>query len=391
MSIRIYRIMLLALAAALVTSCGDDGGSQVNLPPDTRIVIGPQQGGTSSFQVEIHWTGDDPDGRVDAYEFAWLSGPAPMNGLDTLLTWEYTKSTDSVFTVLADSCCIPGGRYHSYTFFVRAIDDNGERDPSPESRSFTATTILPRAEFTYPTGGFRHELPGCVKLKWTGTDEDGKVVEYRIGKKTYFTAPIGEPPDLEDPTRWTDWTTDTELTDRLEQVHPDNPWTFFIQAKDDAGAVETLFDWGRNAMEIIIDETAVNLPDITLECRRGSTYVGGGELLGSVGFGADTTAWDVPIEVTVGDTICFRATYEEGYYADEVTHVRFLVNDPGEPGGWDSADPAAGFTDYPAAGETYFRVQAYNNRLYVWVKDDYCLYGSTRRIWMTVRGVWPSE
>ena len=63
------RILVPALAAlVLFPGCGSE--DHVNEPPTARLVSAPPEGSEVSFRVSFTWTGTDPDGRVDRFEYA---------------------------------------------------------------------------------------------------------------------------------------------------------------------------------------------------------------------------------------------------------------------------------------------------------------------------------
>jgi len=93
----------------------------------------------------------------------------------------------------------------------------------------------------------------------------------------------------------------------------------------------------------------------------------------------------VPINVTAGDRLCFRAVeFRPGRYATKVTHIAFLENDPGKPGSWRDATKDENLA-YPE-GDEIFTVQVGMNYVFVWVKDDYCEFGSTAMAYIIISG-----
>jgi len=157
----------LALAlAALVAGCGGVKGTLVpNLPPETVVFVsGPVD--TLNHVVHLRWFGSDPDGRVARYEFRWVypTGQSPA-GYDSSL-WIPTLRTDSTFTLYT-----PAG-YSMPTFVVRAVDDQGEPDPTPARETFQFTNQPPTVRLTnlpLPT-----TFP-VVTISWTASDPDGDI------------------------------------------------------------------------------------------------------------------------------------------------------------------------------------------------------------------------
>jgi hypothetical protein len=382
------KLLLTPLITALgfiFYSCGDDGGP--NIAPDTEIVSGPDP--TGEYRVPIEWAGSDPDGYVVAYETAWHSGPLDSGDLDTLLVWELTEAVLDTFEVLADSGCGELICQRGNTFFVRAIDNDGAKDRTPASLSFTATTTPPRSRIIFPPrdeGVLDVLSPNCVKIRWEGIDDDGEAVEFRVARKPYSEFPAGDPPSFDDPTKWSEWSTDTEITVWPLYPLPDGDgWSFFIQARDNAGAVETDFSGVRNHIRVFVQEDWQNLPNVQVSIYEGPCFRKGGAFVDSRSTLADTTQMDVPVDIAVGDTICFRASFWPGAFASKVTHIQYQWNDSGSPTTWRSTTDQGNW-DHPL-GDAVYTVPSGTRTMYVWVKDDYCLFGTPRRAYIKIRGV----
>lgn len=380
------RVLALALAiCAAVFSCGNDEGP--NLAPDTLLTSAPPQGSESSYRVAMAWAGSDADGEVVGYEIAWRDGIVQSAAFDSL-SWEAVDVDDSTFTVAADTCPVVGATcHHTHTFFVRAVDNDGAKDPSPAYVGFDATTLTPRSRITFPpreSGQFSVTLPTCVTIGWEGHNGEntGDAAAYRVARKKYEDTPVHQRPPEGD-TRWSPWSAAKALTITLLPTDPDDPWSFYVQAKDEAGAIENVFEDGRNHIVVYVDQSLDSRPFVSLSCVRGPCSAGGRKQLGYRST-ADTAAFDVQLNVDVGDTICFRAGAIPGEYAEEITHISFLVNDPGEPGGWLPYDNSQN-TCYPRYPEVLI-VTPDINYFYVWVQDDYCEFGSKRRAYFRING-----
>jgi hypothetical protein len=386
----VLMVGIVACSLAIVSCGGDDGGP--NLSPDTSIVSGPAPGSSQSYRVGLEWRGTDPDGYITSYEYAWYSGPVPDEDLDTLLAWEGTEAVEDTFEVMADTCCVTGGdgSFHGYTFFVRAIDDDGAVDPTPAARSFTATTTPPRATIIFPErdpGQRDVFLPSCVTVVWSGADDDGEAAEFRYARKRYNDWPEAEPPYQDDPTQWSPWSTATACTIQLDQRDPENPWCFYVQAKDNAGAIETEFEGGRNFIRTFIDPAKRNLPDISISCFTGACIGPPGTTVGTRSTFSDTTLMDVPFTVDMNEEIIFRVSFSPGKYASRVEKIQYVEDDPSEPASWMDATKTDSWC-YPK-GEEGLTVGLGYKTIYVWVKDDYCEFGSTRRAHITIEGILP--
>jgi hypothetical protein len=96
---------------------------------------------------------------------------------------------------------------------------------------------------------------------------------------------------------------------------------------------------------------------------------------------------DIPVNVAVGTEISFRADALPGLHASSVTRIAYLVNDPEPPANWtDYSMPEN--RCYPI-GSQGIVVAADMNTYHVWVKDDYCEFGSTSVAYIIINGVGP--
>ena len=124
------RMLLLALGWSLLsaipvlfgcTSSGfDPGFVPENIYPETTLSVGPGAvvpGGT----VRLNWFGWDPNGEIVGFDIR----SAPN---DTMSDWRTVVCTDSVFLLPQD--------LNSWAFWVRAVDDDGAADATPESVAF---------------------------------------------------------------------------------------------------------------------------------------------------------------------------------------------------------------------------------------------------------------
>lgn len=380
------RIVVIALMGVLgfAVSCGEDGGGTAgpNLPPTTTIqsleLLPDQQ-----YRAHIMWSGSDPDGEVKYYEVAWQTGQVVLGRslIEDELVWEEVAVSESTFTLNADICSGAGACSSNYTFFVRAVDNGGAVDTNPPYESFTTTTALPEAYFVSPSPPSSNE-PTCLRLEWDGEDPDGEVVAYRYCKKLYYDPPAGEPyPDWD--SRWSPWTTEKVVVLPDENPVDDwNPWTYFLQAKDNAGAVQQVFRSDRNILIVNIDEDLTSGPSITLRCYTGSCLGKLGELIATRST-SNPGNMDVPVEVFAGDTLCFKSFAEPGFFATALSGMQYTET-PSPSIYWKSPSDSAAWY-YPRYGDLFVAPSGQFN-LYIHVKDNYCQYGSTSAAYMIIQG-----
>lgn len=287
-------VVLFVLAVAALAGCEEGGviGQEVpNTPPDTQVEGTPPNLAEASFRIEFFWSGSDRDGSV-AY-FEWIITDNGEDGIfspaDTVGAWNRTTAFDSTFMVVADipdfETDVDNEQIHdpkhvrfwrTHSFFVRAVDDDGQADPTPASVSFTATTVAPLVKIVQPANTepstclegpmapwFRWEykdpddpekLPGWIRwtfMEWTG---DECLTDERYARLDPFA-------DLEEDD-WTPWihteaAGDSGLSKRFPVLEggPGKMYLFALQARDVSGAVSPLLEWGRNVFHIKTTDT----------------------------------------------------------------------------------------------------------------------------------------
>jgi hypothetical protein len=157
--------LALGLALALA-GCTTRNTLVPNLAPETTIFVqGPVD--TVNHVVHLFWFGSDQDGFVQGYEVRFLN---PANVADS--GWVITPKSDSLFIVYT-----PGG-VTSPVFQVRAIDDEGVRDPSPASQAFTFDNQPPSVALVSPPAPDDTTF-ASLTLTWKPTDVDGDLDRMR--------------------------------------------------------------------------------------------------------------------------------------------------------------------------------------------------------------------
>ncbi len=187
-------------ALAMLAGCAKDPlRVDRNRPPRTFLVAAPLDstvahptatGVSYSYRVHLYWRGEDPDGYVAGYLWAFDDSSAGH--------FHFTTKTDSIFDLTVnDSTDITGGstiigftRYH--TFYIRAVDNLGKHDPSSaifNRTTFKAETIRPRVQFTGTLPSDSARLGYVIdtlsdgqpfRVSWTGDDSDGVVIRYKF-------------------------------------------------------------------------------------------------------------------------------------------------------------------------------------------------------------------
>ncbi|MFK7968719.1 MAG: hypothetical protein AB8F95_00035, partial [Bacteroidia bacterium] len=111
--------LFIMLAAVLAFASCEEGNPLDNTAPDTRIFLdGIQLTGQARLNsvVKLHWSGEDIDGYITGYELSF-------NNTD----WSLVTTQDSTFRFPIN----PGSDSTDVDFWVRAIDNDGNVDPSP--------------------------------------------------------------------------------------------------------------------------------------------------------------------------------------------------------------------------------------------------------------------
>jgi len=168
----VKRVLLLLAVLASVTGLGLTSGCgltkkltgtlHANQPPHTVLFVNGAID-TVNHVVHLYWFGTDVDGSVVGFEWQMKNPVAPA---DT--AWHFTTNTDSIFVVQT-----PSG-YTNPVFSVRAIDNEGARDPNPPRQNFQFNNQAPIVTLV------QKPLPtdttfASVTVTWSGTDVDGDV------------------------------------------------------------------------------------------------------------------------------------------------------------------------------------------------------------------------
>jgi hypothetical protein len=131
----------LCLIASLAVLACEDTGPDVeriyNNPPRVWLAAGPSEGSTVDNPVHFYWGGWDVDGAIHGFQYRAAQNPTgKFNPADTLgVPWEPVRGNDSTFTFEPDSLNTP----RSFTFFIRAIDDQGTPSRDAPHRTFSIT------------------------------------------------------------------------------------------------------------------------------------------------------------------------------------------------------------------------------------------------------------
>ncbi len=375
-------IMSLGVACAIFMMAGctpsnELGGVEIiNAVPDTYVTGTPPYLRATDFFVQFYWSGNDPDGRIEGYQ--WKISTNGNDGIsvhdtltvdpatgDTINPWHYTVATDSIFFVSADSSnfiddyTLPGDLqrfYQPHTLFVRAIDDDGMVDPTPAMITFTATTFAPTVFLTAPpslssVSAESRPVPPTFLVKWTGADPDFELgvptkIRYMVKDALYVTA-LGAQQYLStkieydrvgdtlvtfaDPS-WSNWVpylVDAEdrsqsfSRQKFDALGRQKHYLFAIQAQDTAGAVSLDRSYGITVKNFYIKDSAS--PALVIRER----YLGATTGTGLYGRTNEDIAQGQPLRFEwVGSAASYGGVivgYRYGWDVDDLTYD----DDPG--------------------------------------------------------------
>jgi hypothetical protein len=156
---------LMALLFACTTNRTTKPGG--NLPPETHLSLffsdTLQLPGESTSMQVLHWYGDDPDGEVIGYEYRWSYEAESL--------WHFTIDVSDTFLV---PIRVP---HDTFSFAIRAMDNDSLRDPTPAHLSFPVMNSPPSVRFPVDfVSGYSDTIYNCFSyfsIGWSGSDPDG--------------------------------------------------------------------------------------------------------------------------------------------------------------------------------------------------------------------------
>jgi len=343
-----------------------------NRPPETVLSSGPPDSTNfTSYRVQLFWSGSDPDGTIDHFDYILVDHPAsdstitggPSDPNQVIVRipesndprWTSTNSNDTLIVTRADTLRRdprpdPGDpndnnevvrtttfeRWH--TFFIRAVDNEGIEDVTPEYRSFNSRTIAPTVELLPPISeGLVFTGPRTIVFNWNGSDPigDGNSIEpvaarwILIPARRTLSGFIGYPDSLyylPQGQAWSEWFAWDRSDGKgrqaiIRNLLPSNSegqghYLFAVQAMDEAGAVTPVFDSdaaGKN-----------NVAKVTVSDYVGSTLNVTERVLGTYNFVGGSRP--VVLDMAAGQTIEFRWRGDAASYGGTITGYRYGWN-----------------------------------------------------------------
>ncbi|HMB91745.1 MAG TPA: hypothetical protein VKP65_12915 [Rhodothermales bacterium] len=171
---------------------GFSGTALDNQPPDTQLSVRDSslvdnlnEEARLSSTVLVSWSGADEDGFIDAFEIRFFTQDEPPAGPED--GWTMTTRTDSLVLLP-----IPlGERLADVTFEVRAIDNEGLKDPTPARTIFPVQNAPPTIQLSSfdapPDTTF-----SIISFSWRADDPEGESnldrIEISLNDSTQFAA-----------------------------------------------------------------------------------------------------------------------------------------------------------------------------------------------------------
>jgi len=282
--------VLATLAAAGLSSCSTkvSGTLLPNQPPTVELTNAPISKDASNpyfYAYRVNWSGNDPDGRIDHYEYAIDPPPVVIrdtskcNNGDTC--WiSTTKNEEILFFRATQPDSIKGTNpptaSDAHTFVIRAVDNQGARSPY-KYRSFYAYTIAPTVSIDnpLPSALLRAQVTPSVRIEWEGQDVDGQFTQKPV-KYKYKMLDLDDPNNLvflanpdslrrqEAAKNWAGWdstSADTQFV-QFTNLTPGKSYLFVLIGFDEAGAYSPVFSMNSNCLQLTAGFASSNGPRI---------------------------------------------------------------------------------------------------------------------------------
>jgi hypothetical protein len=282
--------VLAAFGVAGLSGCSTkvSGTLVPNDPPTVELTSAPVSADHSNpyfYAYRVNWSGSDPDGRVDHFEYA-IDPPAVVirdtsrcnNGDTCWITT--TKNEEILFFRATQPDPINGNNPPTasdfHTFVIRAIDNAGARSPY-KYRSFYSYTIAPTVTIDnpLPSALLRAQVTPSVRIEWEGQDPDGQFTQKPI-KYKYKMLDLDDPanqvflvnPDSlrkqESAKNWAGWdstSADTQFV-QFTNLTPGKSYLFTLIGFDEAGAYSPVFSLNSNCLQLTAGFASSNGPRI---------------------------------------------------------------------------------------------------------------------------------
>lgn len=187
-------LLLGALVVAGLAGCdgGVSGDPADNRPPDTALAVRDsslvgniEDEDRLTSTVFVSWSGTDTDGFVTAFDLRYYDDASPPPGPEE--GWSRTMRSDSLILLPIP----PESDIANVAFEVRAVDDEGNVDPTPARTVFPIRNSPPTLRLSGVIAPADTTWP-VVSFGWTAADPDGpeslQSIEIALNDSTDFVA-----------------------------------------------------------------------------------------------------------------------------------------------------------------------------------------------------------
>jgi hypothetical protein len=228
----------------------------------TRITMAPLDGDTTNHYMTLRWAGNDADGEIVAY----------LLFIDDVLVAR-TLRTDTTLAFAATADGVPT----RHRFHVAAVDNDGNIDAQPPTRTFYVVNYAPRAQFnaseTIPPN---QEVGKGFRVTVSATDTNLSLLYYSCS--------------LDDTLSWLPWSSkNVYLFADPALIHEDTAFfgkvngvsnvaltpgshTLYVRAKDAGEALSNLLSLSFTVVE---DHRPILNPSVTGTYNEGDLYPDG--------------------------------------------------------------------------------------------------------------------
>ncbi len=184
----------------------------------------------------LYWSGDDPDGEIKGFEYAWTDTSA----------WTFT-------TLVMDTFYVPiRVQQDTFTFYIRAVDNYDLKDPTPEHLSFPIRNSPPTITFPVDfVAKYSHTIYRAFShftIGWRGGDPDG---DSTITRYEWYLADSSFHPGELDTTVWNSlaWNyVDSMTTIKVFDNLAPGCYRYFMRSRDVAGSYSKIISYPDTAI-----------------------------------------------------------------------------------------------------------------------------------------------
>src|SRR5947207_2349879 len=236
----------------------------------TNAPVSPDRSNPYFYAYRVNWSGQDPDGLIDHYEYC-------IDPTATDSVWIKTSKNEAILFFRAsqpDSIIgtKPPTASEFHVFVIKAVDNKGA-ESARKFRAFFSFTVAPTVQILNPTPSklLAAAVSPSVRIEWTGSDVDGqfsqKPVKYKFRlldladllSQRYLVHPDSMR-ILEAARNFAGWdstSADTQFT-QFTNLTPDRQYLFALIGFDEAGAYSPVFDLNSNLLQLAVGK-AVSL------------------------------------------------------------------------------------------------------------------------------------